>query len=76
MTKLYIHCNFKDLPKWIPIVWFCVDCNKLGDRIRKYNLRWRFHKNRKLYRHSNRKNEKSWVHVGWFNCFTNKVELN
>jgi hypothetical protein len=35
MTKLYRHSNRKDEEKsWIPVVWYCVDCDKIGDRIR------------------------------------------
>ena len=34
MTKLYRHSNRKDEKKWIPVVWYCVDCDKLGDRIK------------------------------------------
>lgn len=35
MTKLYRHSNRKDEKKsWIPVAWYCVDCDKIQDRIR------------------------------------------
>lgn len=34
MTKLYYHQNLKGCYKWIPIVWYCSDCDKIGDRIK------------------------------------------
>ena len=34
MTKLYWHRNNKGKHQWIPIVWYCKDCDKISDRIR------------------------------------------
>jgi hypothetical protein len=34
MAKLYKHQNKVGSPHWVPIIWYCKDCDKLGDRIR------------------------------------------
>jgi C4-type Zn-finger protein len=34
MTKLYRHQNKPSQKRWIPIVWYCKECDKLGDRIK------------------------------------------
>ena len=34
MTKAYRYSNRKNEKSWIPIAWFCVECDKFGDRIR------------------------------------------
>lgn len=37
MVTLYIHINRSDIKKkWIPVVWYCVDCGKLGGRMPDY----------------------------------------
>jgi len=34
MTKLYRHSNRKNEKHWIPVAWYCVECDKIGDRIK------------------------------------------
>ena len=42
MTNLYIHVNRSNISKkWKPFVWNCVDCKKLGDRIKDFRKYYR-----------------------------------
>ena len=68
----------KNYPKWISIIWYCVDCMKLSDRIRDCDLKPFSYSliKRKLYRHSNRVNEKGWIHVAYYNIGLDKVDMD
>ena len=76
MTKLYLRNNKMSIKeRWIPIVWYCVECDKLSDRIRKVNLKSVYQSKNivKLYRRSNRKNEKSWISEYYYNVNEDKI---
>jgi RNase P subunit RPR2 len=47
MAKLYRHINRKDVKKkWLPVIWWCDDCKKLGDRIKQDKKEYKEDKSR------------------------------
>ncbi len=73
MTKLYLHIHKFGFQKWIPVIWYCVDCDRLGDRIRVGNLKIFCDRNMNLYRKSNRKNERGWIVEAQYDFKNDKV---